>query len=238
MGHPHGPRRTVPGRAIPQGNFSHSLGLPQRSAGYPRSATPHGASLPKGNVYGDRRWTHPHEHDLHRARPTVHAPAPGRQKVSDRKQRFFTDTSFCPARRRGTARPSRPPRSLTGLSFREGEPPCEPCQCACIGRRPSAGGAHAWIKIRSPSPCHGSKHARSRCQRLIGPAGRCSNSPRPADGSHGGSPSRNATIATDCGGWRGGSFPLIRPSAFCCPSGETYKGTGTNSLNPGHINGV
>ena len=44
------------------------------------------------------RWTHPHEHDLHRARRTVHAPVPGRQMVSDHKQRFLTPFSvfFCP----------------------------------------------------------------------------------------------------------------------------------------------
>ena len=41
-----------PNRPIPEGDFYHSLGLPKRSVGYPRSATPHGASFLKGMSMG------------------------------------------------------------------------------------------------------------------------------------------------------------------------------------------
>ena len=77
----------------------------------------------------NRRWTHPHEHDLHRARRTVHAPVPGRQKVSDGKQRFLTrmalpllphDFTATVAKTLANRRPSNPHRvaSGSGLSVR------------------------------------------------------------------------------------------------------------------------
>ena len=48
---------STPGRTIPEGDFSHSLGLPQRSVGYPRSPFPTHAPTLKELSMEFRRWT-------------------------------------------------------------------------------------------------------------------------------------------------------------------------------------
>ena len=50
-------RTPTPARTIPEGDFSHSLGLPQRSAGYPRSPSPTHDSTRKELATESRRWT-------------------------------------------------------------------------------------------------------------------------------------------------------------------------------------
>jgi hypothetical protein len=51
-------RAPTPARPIPEGDFYHSLGLPQRSAGYPRSPSPTHDSTLKELATESRRWTH------------------------------------------------------------------------------------------------------------------------------------------------------------------------------------
>jgi len=55
MSHPRSPPGTIPGRTIPAGDFYHSLGLPKRSAGYPRYAF-HKIG-PTLKELSTRRWT-------------------------------------------------------------------------------------------------------------------------------------------------------------------------------------
>jgi len=50
-------RTLTTGRTIPEGDFYHSLGLPQRSAGYPRSPSPTYGSTLKELATESRRWT-------------------------------------------------------------------------------------------------------------------------------------------------------------------------------------
>jgi len=53
----HPPRTPTPGCTIPEGDFYHRLGLPQRSAGYPRSPSPNIGPTLKELSTESRRWT-------------------------------------------------------------------------------------------------------------------------------------------------------------------------------------
>ena len=62
------PNTHRPPRTIPEGDFYHSLGLPQRSAGYPRSASPTHDTTLKELSMESRRWTE--------TTPATEPPAP------------------------------------------------------------------------------------------------------------------------------------------------------------------
>jgi hypothetical protein len=80
--------------------------------------------------------------------------------------------------------PNAPPVTPNGPQTefpREGEPLCEPFPCARIGPNPSPWVAQSLDQDPISIPSPNTEHANSRCQRLTGPAARCSHTPRPAD---------------------------------------------------------
>jgi hypothetical protein len=126
-------RKPTPGRTIPEGDFYHSLGLPQRSAGYPRSPSPTHDSTRKELAMEPRRLTDT-------------PPANGCQAVAT------TDPSGVPEGSRGSS--AAPPRST---------PPTTPaprrrCQKSRLNRtnagaarRPARRPSCASVSVRHPN---------------------------------------------------------------------------------------
>jgi hypothetical protein len=98
--------------------------------------------IPQGNVKGNMRSTHPHQHDLDRARPTVYAPAPGRSGVSDRKHRFLT-APLCSSPLRDPS----PPRGWRRIRSKPAR-----AQRTLLFRSPPSGNSRAYPLSRQPTP--------------------------------------------------------------------------------------